>query len=139
MAKTFSVESFESIVTQILDKSNEFLVMVIALSNGNLEKIFEKFDSNLTTEDRPSKHSSNDKHGALQNQAVTKSNWTTQKKTSPFVKIRPLRMALTNTRSLQNKQNDLILFLLDYDSDIFSVVETFFTPNDPDEIFLPPS
>ncbi|ESN94027.1 hypothetical protein HELRODRAFT_184488, partial [Helobdella robusta] len=57
------VESFESIVAKILDKSNDHtmkcfdnllkksnknLEKVITLSNSSLEKIFEKFDSSLT-------------------------------------------------------------------------------------------
>ncbi|ESO12172.1 hypothetical protein HELRODRAFT_158635 [Helobdella robusta] len=57
------VESFESILAKILDKSNdhtmkcfdnllkksnENLEKVITLSNNSLEKIFEKFDSSLT-------------------------------------------------------------------------------------------
>ncbi|ESN94356.1 hypothetical protein HELRODRAFT_164185 [Helobdella robusta] len=57
------IKSFESIVAKILDKSNdhtmkcfdnllkksnENLEKVITLSNNSLDKIFEKFDSNLT-------------------------------------------------------------------------------------------
>ncbi|ESN92837.1 hypothetical protein HELRODRAFT_164968 [Helobdella robusta] len=38
----------------------------------------------------------------------------------------------------QIKTNDLSLFLSTYDSDIFSVIETWLTPNDPDNLFLPP-
>ncbi|ESN95618.1 hypothetical protein HELRODRAFT_179072 [Helobdella robusta] len=46
--------------------------------------------------------------------------------------------ALANVRSLQKKTNDLSLFLSTFDPEIFSVIETWLTPNDPDNLFLPP-
>ncbi|ESN90115.1 hypothetical protein HELRODRAFT_182809 [Helobdella robusta] len=60
---------------------------------------------------------------------------------SPFVPRnmnRTLRMSLANVRSLQNKKNDLNLFLSEYDPDIFSVIETWLSPEDRDELILPP-
>ncbi|ESO04321.1 hypothetical protein HELRODRAFT_172681 [Helobdella robusta] len=60
---------------------------------------------------------------------------------SPFVQSNRnghLRLALANVRSLQKKTNDLSLFLSTYDPDIFFVIETWLTPNDPDNMFLFP-
>ncbi|ESO00138.1 hypothetical protein HELRODRAFT_184364, partial [Helobdella robusta] len=59
---------------------------------------------------------------------------------SPFFQSynnKHIRMALANVRSIQKKQNDLNLFLSVYRPEIFSVIETWLTPNDPDNLFLP--
>ncbi|ESN94492.1 hypothetical protein HELRODRAFT_164349 [Helobdella robusta] len=53
---------------------------------------------------------------------------------------RRIRTTNNNSKNAQpflSKQNDLNLFLSVYRPEIFSVIETWLTPNDPDNLFLP--